>query len=65
MKRCVKTKCELARLIGVSRPALYRIMDRNRDTSPGLTELGMYDIEEWRKFVHTHFASWTKRVFPQ
>jgi len=63
MKRFVKTKIELARLCGVSRPALDRIIKRN--VSPGLTKLGLYDVEQWRKFVHTHFASWTKRVFPQ
>jgi len=63
MKRFVKTKFELAQLIGISRPALDRIIRQN--ATPGLTESGLYDVERWRNFALSHYCGWNERVFPQ
>jgi hypothetical protein len=59
MKRFVRTKRELADCLGVSRPVIYRIL--NRYPNPGVRDDGSFDVRAWRQCVFVHFQSWQRR----
>jgi hypothetical protein len=59
MKRFVRTKRELAECLGVSRPTLYRIL--NRHENPGMLDDGRYDVREWQRCAFVHVQPWQRR----